>query len=102
MPNFFPLIANATANVIQEIPAGSLLDLSQSGIANSGNILVSGVVSATGNITGNYFVGNGSLLTGIAGGTANTGNVTFDNINIIGTGNLHLQRQRPRCSHQQL
>ena len=25
------------------------------------------------------------------GGNANTGNVTFDNINIIGTGNLHLQ-----------
>ena len=25
------------------------------------------------------------------GGNANTGNVTFDNINVIGTGNLHLQ-----------
>jgi hypothetical protein len=29
--------------------------------------------------------------TGPAGSSANTGNVTFDNINIIGTGNLHLQ-----------
>jgi hypothetical protein len=29
---------------------------------------VAGVVSATGNVTGNYFIGNGSLLTGIAGG----------------------------------
>ena len=28
---------------------------------------------------------------GNGGGNANTGNVTFDNINIIGTGNLHLQ-----------
>lgn len=27
----------------------------------------------------------------LSGGGANTGNVTFDNINIIGTGNLHLQ-----------
>lgn len=89
MPNFFPLIANATANVIQELPSGSLLDLSQSGIANSGNISVSGAVSATGNITANYFVGNGSLLTGISGGTANTGNVTFNDQVIQGTGDQY-------------
>ena len=30
---------------------------------------VTGVVSASGNITGNYFIGNGSLLTGITGGS---------------------------------
>ena len=65
MANYFPLIANVTATQIQEIPAGDFLDLSQSGIANSGNILVSGIVSATGNVTGNYFLGNGSQLTGI-------------------------------------
>ena len=45
-------------------------------------------VSTTGNITAGYILGNGSQLTGI---TVNTGNVTFDDINIIGTGNLHLQ-----------
>lgn len=65
MANFFPLIANTSAAQIQEIPAGDFLDLSQSGIANSGNITVTGVISATGNITGDYILGNGSQLTGI-------------------------------------
>jgi hypothetical protein len=32
---------------------------------SGGNIIASGQVSATGNITGNYFIGNGSQLTGI-------------------------------------
>jgi hypothetical protein len=61
---------------------------------------VAGVVSATGNITGNYFVGNGSQLTGVAGtyGNANvvanlaalgsnpvstTGNITAGNLDAI-------------------
>ena len=48
-------------------------------------------LSVNGNITGNYFIGNGAYLTGISGGSANTGNVTFDDVNIIGTGNLKLQ-----------
>ena len=51
--------------------------------------LTVGFASLTGNVTADYFIGNGSLLTGIS--TANTGNVTFNDINIIGTGNLHLQ-----------
>jgi hypothetical protein len=42
-------------------------------------------VSAVGNITGNYFVGNGSQLTGISAG-ANTGNVTFNDQIVLGTG----------------
>jgi hypothetical protein len=33
---------------------------------SSGNILTTGTVSATGNVTGNYFIGNGSQLTGIS------------------------------------
>jgi hypothetical protein len=48
----------------------------------SGNI-TGGNISATGNITGNYIFGNGSQLTGI---TANTGNVTFSNQIVLGTG----------------
>ena len=76
------------------------------GNVTGGNILTGGIVSATGNITGNYFIGNGSALTGItatanaggsntqlqynnggvfAGNTAmtfnnTTGNVTFNNL----------------------
>jgi len=71
MANFFPLIANATANTINELPAGDFLDLSDSGISNTGNITgsnisLSGLLSAGGNITGNYFLGNGSQLTGLS------------------------------------
>lgn len=73
MANRFPLIANQTADQIQEIPAGDFLDLSNSGIANSGNILVSGIVSATGNITG------GNVITG--GSISAAGNITGLNIN---------------------
>lgn len=36
-------------------------------------------LSATGNITGNYFIGNGSQLTGIA---ISTGNIVFDGANL--------------------
>jgi hypothetical protein len=49
----------------------------------SGNI-AAGNISTTGNVTGNYFIGNGSQLTGIS--TANTGNVTFSGEAVIGTG----------------
>jgi hypothetical protein len=60
-----------------------------SGNITGGNILTGGLVSATGNVTGNYFIGNGSQLTGIsaslplANGTSNidiataNGNVTI-------------------------
>jgi hypothetical protein len=70
MANRYPLIVNTTSgNSVQELPSGDFLDLSSSGISNSGNIIVSGIVSATGNVTGSYFIGNGSALTGIASGT---------------------------------
>ena len=71
MANFFPLIINPVGNSIQELPATDFLDLSQSGIANSGNITVSGVISATGNITGaninGAHFGSGAGLTSIPG-----------------------------------
>ena len=74
-----------------------------------GNVLTSGVVSAAGNITGSYIVGNGSQLTGLPAGYSNataasflvafgsnsistTGTITSGNItaaNVIATGNLY-------------
>jgi len=39
-----------------------------SGNIAGGNITTTGLVSATGNVTGNYFIGNGSQLTGISSG----------------------------------
>jgi hypothetical protein len=63
MANRFPLIVNtASGNSVQELPSGDFLDLSNSGIANSGNITVN---------ASSYFVGNGSLLTGIVSSYGN-------------------------------
>jgi hypothetical protein len=55
--------------------------LSVSGNITGGNVLASGIVSATGNVTGNYFIGNGSQLTGIT--VSGTLSSTVDNF----TGN---------------
>ena len=60
-------------------------------LGNLGSNVISGTgnITTTANIAGNFFIGNGSQLTGIS--TANTGNVTFNDVNIVGTGNLNLQ-----------
>ena len=77
--------------------------ISVAGNAILGNVLTGGVVSATGNITGNYILGNGSQLTGITAtyGNANvanylptfSGNLTAGNIATTGlitaTGNIY-------------
>jgi hypothetical protein len=68
------VIANAQANITS---VGTLTALSVSGNVTVGNVLTSGIVSATGNITGNYFVGNGSQLTGIAASYGNANVATF-------------------------
>ena len=82
MANRFPLIVNSSVSQIQEIASGDFLDLSESGISNCGNITVlnvttSGLVSATGNVTGSYIIGNGSLLTGLPAGYANSDVATY-------------------------
>ena len=77
MANRFPLIVNTTTgNSVQELPLGDFLDLSGSGIANSGNITVN---------ASSFFIGNGSQLTGLA--------ETYGNANVAAylptyTGNL--------------
>jgi hypothetical protein len=53
-----------------------------------GNILTAGSISATGNITGNYFVGNGSQLTGITNLVNGTSNIrVFNNGNVAISAN---------------
>ena len=67
-------------------------------VVYSGGALVTGIVSATANVTGNYFIGNGSQLTGITAsagaaitnGTSNvtagaSGNIT---VGVAGTSNV--------------
>jgi hypothetical protein len=81
MANRFPLIANTTASQIQEIASGDFLDLSNSGISNSGNIFVSGIVSATGNITGGNLIFGSGIVSG-------TGNIYADKIFANIQGNI--------------
>jgi hypothetical protein len=66
---------------------------SVSGNITGGNILTGGTVSAVGNITGNYFIGNGSQLTGITADNVNaddltgntlSGNVLFSSLTTVG------------------
>jgi hypothetical protein len=74
---------------------------SQSANVNTGRVSASGNVTAVGNIQGNYFIGNGALLTGISGGggslptdptfntvTANT--VFTANLEFTGTGPVEI------------
>jgi len=57
---------------------------SLSGNVTAGNVQTGGLVSATGNIIGSYILGNGSQLTGIAGGSATlSGNLSG---NLTGNG----------------
>ena len=58
-------LVTATGNVTGgNINTGGLM--SSTGNAIHGNILTAGVVSATGNINANYFIGNGSQLSGLS------------------------------------
>ena len=62
--------------------------LSVTGNIQSGNLRTAGLISATGNIAGQYFVGNGALLTGIiatAGAAITNGN---SNVTVSGNGNV--------------
>lgn len=64
--NNITITGNASTNIV----VASVVDAPVfSGNVIGGNIRTAGVVSATGNITGNYFVGNGSQLTGLPGVT---------------------------------
>jgi hypothetical protein len=69
-----------TSNIQSAITqVGTLTALTVSGNTNSGNLRTAGLVSATGNITGNYIVGNGSALTSITGAnvTGAVANATY-------------------------
>ena len=82
MANRVPLIANTSANQIQELPVLDNLDLSQSGIVNAVSIGVTNVVA-----TGNVQVGGALTVTGdlTVNGTQtilNTTSLEVEDINI--------------------
>ena len=74
---------------------GILNNLSVTGTTNSGNLSTGGTISATGNIIGNYILGNGSQLTGVAASSVNAnaliGNTLSSNVlnsSLTSVGNL--------------
>jgi len=79
MANRFPLIANSSANQIQELAAGDNLDLTGSGISNVGNINASGISTL-----GNTVVGGGTTQLVV------TGNARITGILTIGTSSITL------------
>jgi hypothetical protein len=64
---------------------GNLANLSVVGNTISGNLSTAGIVSAAGNITANYFIGNGSQLTGIDATSIQNGN---SNVKVYANGNV--------------
>jgi hypothetical protein len=85
-----------TAWTVSTSVSNSFVSISVTGNVNSGNLLATGLASVTGNITGNYFIGNGSQLSGLSAskifnGTseANIGSSGGNaNITIGGTSNV--------------
>jgi len=63
---------------------------STTGNVTAGNLLTGGVVSAAGNITGAYILGNGSLLTGLP---ATYGNANVSNYLASGTNGANIVTQ---------
>ena len=102
-PNY--VYVNETNNDMKKIAPENLLTKLQTleQVVNTGNT-VSNSIEITGNIQANYFVGDGSRLTGITGGgggssnledTVNIGNVssntiqlTNSNVGLVATGNI--------------
>ena len=91
-------ISNGTSNVNIATANGNIT----MGVNGTGNVAVisntgayiSGVVSASGNVTGNYFIGNGSQLTGVSASSVNanaligntlSSNVLYSSLTQVGT-----------------
>jgi len=91
-------ISNGTSNVNIATANGNIT----MGVNGTGNVAVisntgayvSGVVSASGNVTGNYFIGNGSQLTGVSASSVNanaligntlSSNVLYSSLTSVGT-----------------
>jgi hypothetical protein len=77
------VIVNSNANVtISSAGVANVLTISNTGA------YVTGLVSATGNIQGNYFIGNGSALTGIIAATGSSIVNGTSNVVVAASGNV--------------
>jgi hypothetical protein len=81
--------ANVTGQVANALVAGTVYTAAQPNITSVGTLTTLGV---TGNVTGDYFIGNGSQLTGLPAGYANSdvANYLASNANVVitTTGNI--------------
>ena len=71
------------ANVVANLAALGSNPVSTTGNITGGNIRTVGLITATGNVTGNYFIGNGSQLTGLSSSYGNANVVA--NLAALGT-----------------
>ena len=87
--NVFATTVSATGNVTANNISGSLITASQPNITAVGTLTS---LSVVGNIAGNFFIGNGSQLTGLHEGYGNANVVTllsaFGSNSISTTGNI--------------
>ena len=81
------VLVDSTGNITLQASSGQAIN-------TTGNLLITGLVSATGNIAGNYVLGNGAYLTGLTPGYGNSnvaaylptysGNISGSNISVTG------------------
>ena len=83
-------LISATGNVYAAglVSTGGAGSISGTGNIYGGNLISAGTITATGNIAGNYFVGNGSLLTGISAGSGNSISNGTSNVSIASSSNV--------------
>jgi hypothetical protein len=74
------VVVNSNANVtVSSAGTANVLTISNTGT------FVSGLISATGNVTGNYILGNGAFLSGVITSVANINNGT-SNVTVVSSG----------------
>jgi len=81
-------ISSGSSNVA--VVANGNVTISSAGTSNvltvtSSGANIAGTISATGNVTGNYILGNGALLTGVITSVANINNGT-SNVTVVSSG----------------
>jgi hypothetical protein len=106
-------ITNGTSNVVVSASSNITANVAGSAIATfaTTGVFVTGVVSATGNVSGNRFLGNGSQLTGVVtsvgtgtgltgGPVTSTGTISIDStvVTLDGVQILTNKRITPRVS----
>ena len=92
-----PNYANTAGTVVTPVQTAITSVGTLANLSVAGNVATGGVVSATGNITGSYIIGNGSQLTGLPASYSNanvaaylpiyTGNIAGGNIGVSGAIN---------------